>query len=42
MVERIKRSRREEVDGGELKWVVDKDKSKSQLEEGNPYGKIHA
>src|SRR6267154_3901390 len=24
LIERIKRSRREEVDGGQLKWVVDK------------------
>ena len=34
VVERIKRSRREEADGGQLKWVVDKSR---QLEEGKPY-----
>ena len=34
VVERIKRSRRKEVDGGQLKWTVDKSR---QLEEGKPY-----
>ena len=28
VVERIERSRREEVDGGQLKWVADKSKRK--------------
>jgi hypothetical protein len=42
IVERIKRSRREEVDGGQLKWAVDKSKRNMkamsrQFEEGNPY-----
>ena len=34
VVERIKRSRRDEADGGQLKWVVDKSR---QLEERKPY-----
>jgi hypothetical protein len=42
VVERIKSSKREEVDAGQLKWAVDKSKRnvkamRRQLEEGNPY-----
>ena len=39
VVERIKRSRREEADGGQLKRVVDKSR---QLEEGKPYCTAHS
>ena len=34
VIEIIKRSRHEEADGGQLKWVVDKSR---QLEGGKPY-----
>jgi hypothetical protein len=42
VVERIKRSRREEVDGSQLKWAVDRSKRNvkgmsRELEKGNPY-----
>ena len=42
IIEIIKRSRCEEVDGGQLKWAVDKSKRNvkamsRQLDEGNPY-----